>query len=100
MPSRRPCSGPDAMPIDPAEATAAEIAQAVRSGETTALAVTEAALARIARLDPLLGAFTDVTAERARAPTPAVDARPAAGKPRGGPGRVPLAGKNPFDRKG
>ncbi len=88
------------MPIDLAEATAAEIAQAVRSGETTALAVTEAALARIARLDPLLGAFTDVTAERARAQARAIDAARAAGKPRGALAGVPFAVKNLFDVKG
>ena len=88
------------MPIDLAEATAAEIAQAVRGGETTALAVTEAALARIARLDPLLGAFTDVTAERARAQARAIDAARAAGKPRGALAGVPFAVKNLFDVKG
>jgi aspartyl-tRNA(Asn)/glutamyl-tRNA(Gln) amidotransferase subunit A len=88
------------MPIDLAEATAAEIAQAVRSGETTALAVTEAALARIARLDPLLGAFTDVTAERARAQARAIDAAHAAGKPPGTLAGVPFAVKNLFDVEG
>ena len=88
------------MPIDLAEATAAEIAQAVRSGETTALAVTEAALARIARLDPLLGAFTDVTAERARAQARAIDAARAAGKPPGTLAGVPFAVKNLFDVEG
>jgi 1-carboxybiuret hydrolase len=88
------------MPIDLAEATAAEIAQAVRSGETTALAVTEAALARIARIDPLLGAFTDVTAERARAQARAIDAARAAGKPPGTLTGVPFAVKNLFDVKG
>ena len=88
------------MPIDLAEATAAEIAQAVRSGETTALAVTEAALARIARLDPLLGAFTDVTAERARAQARAIDAARAAGKLPGTLAGVPFAVKNLFDVEG
>jgi len=52
------------MPPDLAEATAAEIADAVRAGATTALTVTEAALARIEDLNPRLNAFTDVTAER------------------------------------
>ena len=88
------------MPIDLAEATAAEIAQAVRSGETTALAVTEAALARIARIDPLLGAFADVTAERARAQARAIDAARAAGKPPGTLAGVPFAVKNLFDVEG
>jgi AtzE family amidohydrolase len=87
------------MPIDPAEATAAEIAQAVCKNETTALAVAEAALARIAALDPLLGAFTDVTAERARARARAIDAACTAGKSAGPLAGVPFAVKNLFDVK-
>jgi AtzE family amidohydrolase len=88
------------MAIDPAEATAAEIAQAVRGGEITALAVTEATLARIARLDPRLGAFTDITGERARGRARAIDAERAAGKPTGALVGVPFAVKNLFDVKG
>jgi 1-carboxybiuret hydrolase len=88
------------MAIDLGEATAAEIAQAVRSGETTALAATEAALGRIARLNPLLNAFTDVTAERARARAAAIDADRAAGKPLGALAGVPFAVKNLFDVAG
>ncbi len=88
------------MPLDLAEATAGEIAPAVARGETTALAVTEAALARIARLNPLLNAFTDVTAERARARALAIDAARAAGKPLGPLAGVPFAVKNLFDVKG
>jgi aspartyl-tRNA(Asn)/glutamyl-tRNA(Gln) amidotransferase subunit A len=88
------------MPIDPAEATAAEIAQAVRGGAVTALAVTEAALARIARLDPLLGVFTDVTGERARSRARAIDAERATGKPPGALAGVPFAVKNLFDVEG
>ena len=45
--------------------TAAEIAQAVSSGRLGASAVVADTLARIARDNPLLNAFTDVTAERA-----------------------------------
>jgi aspartyl-tRNA(Asn)/glutamyl-tRNA(Gln) amidotransferase subunit A len=88
------------MPLDLAEATATEIAQSMARGETTALAVTEAALARIAKLDPLLNAFTDVTAERARARAQALDAERAAGKPPGPLAGVPFAVKNLFDVKG
>jgi len=54
------------MAPDYSDASAGEIAAAVARGDTTAAAVTEATLARIARLNPLLNAFTDVTAERAR----------------------------------
>ena len=99
-PSRRRSSGPDAMPLDLTEATVAEIAQAVARGETTALAVTEAALARIAKLNPLLNAFTDVTGERARARAQAIDAARAAGKPPGPLAGVPFAVKNLFDVRG
>ena len=78
-------------------ATAADIASAIASGATTARAVTEAALARIAALDPQLGAFTDVTAVRARAQAAAIDA----GKVPPGPlSGVPFAVKNLFDVAG
>ena len=40
----------------------------------SALDVTEAALARISQHDAVLNAFTDVTAERARAKARAIDA--------------------------
>jgi AtzE family amidohydrolase len=88
------------MPLDLAEATATETAQAVTRGETTARAVTEAALARVARLNPLLNAFTDVTAERARQRADAIDADRAAGKPVGPLAGVPFAVKNLFDVQG
>jgi len=48
-----------------ATADATEIAEAVKAGKVTARAVTEAALKRIERHNPMLGAFTDVAAERA-----------------------------------
>jgi aspartyl-tRNA(Asn)/glutamyl-tRNA(Gln) amidotransferase subunit A len=82
------------------DATAAEIAGAVARGETTALAVTDAALARIAKLNPLLNVFTDVTADRARARAQAIDAARAGGKPVGPLAGVPFAVKNLFDVKG
>jgi aspartyl-tRNA(Asn)/glutamyl-tRNA(Gln) amidotransferase subunit A len=88
------------MPLDLAEATAADIAQSVTRGETTALAVTEAAFARVAKLNPLLNAFTDVTPERARARAQAIDAARAAGKPLGPLAGVPFAVKNLFDVQG
>ena len=78
--------------------TGSEIAAAVASGETTALAVTEQALAVIAARNPTLNAFTAVTAERARAKAKAVDAT-------GDKSKLPLAGvpfavKNLFDIEG
>lgn len=64
----------------PEALSAAETAQAVGSGKLSALAATEAALARIARHDSVLNSFTDVTADRARAKARAVDAAIAAGR--------------------
>ncbi|HUI98238.1 MAG TPA: AtzE family amidohydrolase [Xanthobacteraceae bacterium] len=88
------------MPADLAETTAAEIADFVRAGATTALAETEAALARIEKLNPGLNAFTDVTAERARDRARTIDADRAAGKPPGPLAGVPFAVKNLFDIAG
>ena len=89
-----------AMTADRDGLSASEIAQAVASQKTTALAVTEAALARIAKHDPILNSFTDVTADRARATAKAVDAAVAAGKNAGPLAGVPFAVKNLFDVKG
>src|SRR5579871_3457781 len=86
--------------FDSAEASALDIARAVAEGAMTARAVVEAALARIARLNPLLNAFTDVTAERARTRAAAIDARRARGEPVGPLAGVPFAVKNLFDVAG
>ncbi|KWV58808.1 amidase [Bradyrhizobium macuxiense] len=80
--------------------SAAEIAQAVASRKLTAVAATEAALARIAAHDGILNAFTDVTVERARAKAAAIDAAIAAGQPVGPLAGVPFAVKNLFDVQG
>ncbi len=76
------------------------IAAAVAAGERSAVEVTEAALARIEALDPHLNAFTDVTAERARAKARAVDTARAQGTPLGPLAGVPYAVKNLFDVQG
>ncbi len=81
-------------------ASAAEIAGAVGAGRVSASAVTEAALARIARHNPVLNAFTDTTAARARAKAAAVDARVARGASPGPLAGVPFAVKNLFDIAG
>jgi 1-carboxybiuret hydrolase len=80
--------------------SAAEIAAAVKGGKLSALGVTEAALTRIAKYDPVLNAFTDVTASRARAKARAVDAAVAAGQNAGPLAGVPFAVKNLFDVQG
>src|SRR5262245_11506231 len=86
--------------FDHGEASALHIARAVTRGEVTASAVIEAALARIAAHNPALNAFTDVTADRARARAAAIDARCARGEPVGPLAGVPFAVKNLFDVKG
>ena len=88
--------------IDPTGpwATAAEIAGAVAAGAVSAVAVAEAALARIAEAEPGLGAYTDVTEERALREAAAVDASVAAGRPVGPLAGVPFAVKNLFDVAG
>jgi 1-carboxybiuret hydrolase len=80
--------------------SAAEIAKAVTGRTMSAVSVTEAALARIARRDPVLNSFTDVTADRARAKARAVDAAVTAGQPVGPLAGVPFAVKNLYDVQG
>jgi AtzE family amidohydrolase len=77
-----------------------DIAERVRSGQTTAVEMTRAALARIDALEPTINAFTDVTRERALAEAAAVDARRAAGREPGPLAGVPYAVKNLFDLEG
>ena len=75
--------------------TGSEIAAAVAAGETSALSVTDAALAVITARNPTLNAFTAFTGERARAKARAIDASPDKSKlPLAG---VPFAVKNLFD---
>lgn len=82
------------------EMTAAEIASAVAGRKMSALDAIEAALARIKQHDTILNAFTDVTADRARAKARAIDADIAAGKTVGPLAGVPFAVKNLFDVAG
>jgi aspartyl-tRNA(Asn)/glutamyl-tRNA(Gln) amidotransferase subunit A len=75
------------MPPDLAELSATATATRVRRGELSAAAVVEAALARIEAHNPVLNAFTDITAERASRRARAIDAARARGDVLG-----PLAG--------
>src|SRR4051812_41449464 len=79
---------------------ASEIAHAVASRKMSALAAVDAALARIARHDPVLNSFTDVLADRAQARARAIDAQIAAGKNPGPLAGVPFAVKNLFHVQG
>ncbi|MER2263904.1 AtzE family amidohydrolase [Methylobacterium oxalidis] len=87
-------------PTDWSLAQAAEIAAAVSAGRVGARAVTEAALARIRRLDPRVNAFTDLLPERALARADALDAARAAVQAPGPLAGVPFAVKNLFDIAG
>src|ERR1051325_10309557 len=93
-------SRPDTVRPDLSWATAADIARAVGSGETTAAVVIDDTLARIARLNPILNAFTAVTAERARKRAKTIDAARAAKQKPGPLAGVPFAVKNLFDIAG
>src|SRR5882757_3520823 len=100
-PSRPVSIQPDrTMTVNTDGMSAEAIAQAVAARKISALEVTEAALARIARHDSVLNSFTDVTADRARAKARAVDAAIAAGQKAGPLAGVPFAVKNLFDVKG
>jgi len=74
-----------------------EIAEAVRTGRTTAVEVIEAHLARIDDVNPVVNAITVVFAERARALAVAIDARLAAGEDVGSLAGVPFCVKENID---
>jgi aspartyl-tRNA(Asn)/glutamyl-tRNA(Gln) amidotransferase subunit A len=81
-------------------ANVSEIACAVLTGERSAAAVVETTLTRIKKLNPKLNAFTDVTADRARAKARAIDQARQQGQPLGPLAGVPFAVKNLFDIEG
>ena len=76
------------------------IAGAFQAGEARAVEIAEAALARIAARNPVLNAFTDVTAERALARAAALDAARARGQALPSLAAAPVAAKNLFDIAG
>jgi 1-carboxybiuret hydrolase len=82
--------------LDISRASAVGIAAALSSGEATARAVAEAALARIDALNPTINAFTDVTRSRALAKAAEIDATASYGPLAG----VPFAVKNLYDIAG
>src|SRR5262252_2338890 len=87
--------------MNTAWAYASEIAAAVCNGRVSAVAVVRAALARIAKHDRVLNAFTAVTEERALAKAAALDAERAKGRRLAGVlAGVPFAVKNLFDIAG
>jgi aspartyl-tRNA(Asn)/glutamyl-tRNA(Gln) amidotransferase subunit A len=87
--------------IDLTTLTARKIAESVRRRELTAVAVTQAALERIEKLNGSLGAFITVTREEALTAAEQVDRKVAAGEGKNLPlAGVPLAIKDSFWTKG
>ncbi|GAA2656877.1 amidase [Paractinoplanes durhamensis] len=82
------------------ELSATEIAEAVRTGVVSALAVAEAHLARIDEVNPAVNAATVVLTDQARAAAAAVDARIAAGQDGGPLAGVPISVKENIDLTG
>ncbi|MFE7114637.1 Asp-tRNA(Asn)/Glu-tRNA(Gln) amidotransferase subunit GatA [Streptomyces sp. NPDC057654] len=80
--------------------TAAETAEKIASGEVTAVAVTEAHLARIEAVDEKVHAFLHVDRDGALAQARRVDEKRAAGEKLGPLAGVPLALKDIFTTKG
>jgi aspartyl-tRNA(Asn)/glutamyl-tRNA(Gln) amidotransferase subunit A len=80
--------------------TLREAGDAVGARRIASLELTEAALARIEKVDPKIGAFLTVTAERARAAAREADARAAHGERRSPLDGVPVAVKDLFSTRG
>ncbi len=80
--------------------TAARIAADVAAGRRRATDVVTQGLQRIAARNPVLNAFTTVTAERALATAASIDAALSAGQPAGLLAGVPFAVKNLIDVAG
>lgn len=75
-------------------ATMTEMAPRLRSGEVSPVALTEAMLARIERIDPQVGSYLLVTAERAREQAARAERDIAAGDYRGPLHGIPIALKD------
>ena len=80
--------------------TAHELTEAYRSGATTATAVAEAYLARIAAVDGRVRAYLTVTGDQARKAAAASDARYRAGTPLGPLDGVPISYKDVLSTRG
>jgi aspartyl-tRNA(Asn)/glutamyl-tRNA(Gln) amidotransferase subunit A len=87
---------PGAPPADPISGGLAEYAQRLRRGETFAVATTEAYLARLAALDPWLGAFQHVACDSALATARRLEEMRASGTDLGPLMGVPVAIKDIF----
>jgi len=77
-----------------------DAAKLVAAKEVSPVELTEAALARIERLQPVLNTFITITAEQALAQARAAEEEIAAGRYRGALHGIPIAHKDVFDTKG
>jgi aspartyl-tRNA(Asn)/glutamyl-tRNA(Gln) amidotransferase subunit A len=80
--------------------SAADLADALASGETTSVALTQASLDRISAVDGVVHAFLHVDAEGALAQAAASDARRSAGQPASALDGVPIAVKDVLATEG
>ncbi len=80
--------------------TAAELADALTSGDTTSVELTRACLDRIAEVDPAVHAFLHVDADGALAAAHASDQRRASGTPASALDGVPIAVKDVLATRG
>ncbi|MFI8386966.1 amidase [Streptomyces sp. NPDC085540] len=86
--------------MEPYELTVAEAAEAVRSRRVSPVELVESALARIARVEPHLNAFTAVTADRARDAARRAETEIARGTHRGSLHGMPVGLKDLIDVAG
>ncbi|PTW57595.1 aspartyl-tRNA(Asn)/glutamyl-tRNA(Gln) amidotransferase subunit A [Breoghania corrubedonensis] len=88
------------MHLDPLLGTTAEIIEAVRLREVSALDMAKLAIAAAEAVNPRINAFTEITAERALKEADTIDTRIVAGEPVRPLAGLPYAVKNLFDIEG
>ena len=90
----------DASGADPARLSLRAASDRIRRGALSPVALTQACLARIERLNPTLNAFITITADRALATAREREAEQKAGKLRGPLHGIPIALKDNIDTAG
>jgi aspartyl-tRNA(Asn)/glutamyl-tRNA(Gln) amidotransferase subunit A len=80
--------------------TIAEASRLIAAGDLSPVALTEAALSRAEALNPILDAFIEITAERARASARRAEAEIAGGRRRGPLHGIPYGLKDIYDAAG
>lgn len=100
MTSASPSAPDPAAPTVDATASAADLAAAYRDGATTPVEIAEDALARIARFEPVVNAFSDHDPDAVRADAAASAKRFARGAPLGPLDGVPVTVKENMLREG